>query len=557
VVLRRLDDSFCDPLELRGDSLLGIPGLTQAVRSGNVAVANALGSGLLETSAHMAFLPGLCRALLGEDLRMPSVATWWCGEEQARRYVSEHLDEVVVKPAFPGSAQTPWFPSNMEPDESEELRRAIEANPERFVAQEQVALSTAPVRTESGFAPRHVVLRVFAAWDGVSYSVLPGGLTRVSTGSSSLIVSMQFGGGSKDTWVLEDKGHKPAAQRAVAPPIEKRSAGELPSRVADNLFWLGRYAERVEAGVRLVRALLPGLSGEADYGRTATVETAAHLLAALGYLPPEVADASLGQQLWEVQNTLSNLIYDPARTYGIGWNVKQVRRVAWQLKERLSHDTWRILQQLEEEFSVTAPANPETRLVAQMTLLDRMIVTLSAFAGLVAESITRGYGWRFLEIGKRLERSLQTAALLRAGLVQAPFEIEPYLETLLQIADSSITYRTRYFTALRTDNVLELLLADEGNPRSLAFQLATLVEHLTQLPSNSPTEGKPLQERLAQAMFVAVRGGSIEDLAARDEDGNLASLEDLLRGLLGNIQDLSDAITARHFSHLMTSRFIL
>jgi uncharacterized circularly permuted ATP-grasp superfamily protein/uncharacterized alpha-E superfamily protein len=557
VVVRRLDDDYCDPLELRGDSLLGIPGLTQAVRSGNVAVANALGSGLLESSAHMAFLPGLCRQLFDEDLRMPSVATWWCGEPQAARYVREHFEELVVKPAFPFVAGNPWFPGHMEAAARDELVRALEANPERFVAQEQVSLSTAPVRTDSGFTPRHVVLRVFAAWNGSSYTVMPGGLTRVSTEARSLVVSMQMGGGSKDTWVLEGPGDSLIAQRTVSAPVERRGAGELPSRVADNLFWLGRYTERVEAGVRLVRALLPGLSGEADYGRTTTLETAGRLLAALGYLPAEISSASLSHQLWQVQSLLSGMVYDPAGTSSIGWNLKHVRRVTWQLKERLSLDTWRVLQQLEEEFSVTAPANPETRLVAQMNLLDRVIMTLSAFAGMIAESITRGFGWRFLEIGKRLERALQTAALLRAGLVQAPFEAEPFLETLLHIADSSITYRTRYFTALRTEYVLELLLADEGNPRSLNFQLATLVEHLVQLPRHDKEEGKPLQERIAETMFASVRKASVEDLAARDAQGDLAALEELLRGLLGNLQDLSDAISARHFSHLTTSRLAL
>jgi uncharacterized circularly permuted ATP-grasp superfamily protein/uncharacterized alpha-E superfamily protein len=554
LVLRRMDDDFCDPLELRGDSLLGIPGFAQAVRSGNVAVANALGSGLMETGAHMAFLPGLCRQLLGEDLRMPSVATWWCGQDEPRRYVLEHLDEVVIKPAFPRLGQGAEFPASMNSAAREELARRIEADPEQYVAQEQVALSTAPVRTDHGLTPRHVVLRVFAAWNGDSYEILPGGLTRVSTEASSLVVSMQLGGGSKDTWVLGDKEEFPVHRIASTPVKEPRGSGELPSRVAENLFWLGRYTERVEAGVRLVRALLPGLSGEEDFGRTASLETAIRILAALGYLPTEFPSASLAQQRWQVQQLLSNMVYDPARTSGIGWNLKHVRRVTWPLKERLSQDTWRVLQQLEGEFSTTAPANRETRLVAQMNLLDRVIVTLSAFAGLLMENTTRGYGWRFLDIGKRLERALQTAELLSAALVQAPFEIEPYLETLLQIADSAITYRTRYFTALRAEHVLDLLLADEGNPRSLAFQLATLLEHIQYLPGHDPAEGKSLPEQLAEKALASVRRASIEDLVARDADGNLAELEELTRGLKGTLYDLSDALTAQHFSHLIASR---
>ena len=202
LILRRVDDGFCDPLELRGESLLGVPGLLQAVRAGNIVIANALGSGLLETPAHMAFLPGLCKELLGEELQMPSVATWWCGQEAPLRYVLDHLSEVVIKPAFPRHGKKVEFPAMLDKAGRADLARRIQANPGQFVAQEQVALSTAPVRTEYGIAPRHVVLRVFATWDGESYSVLPGGLTRVSTADKSLVVSMQQGGGSKDTWVI-------------------------------------------------------------------------------------------------------------------------------------------------------------------------------------------------------------------------------------------------------------------------------------------------------------------------------------------------------------------
>ena len=203
VILRRLDDDFCDPLELRGDSLLGVPGLVQAARAGTVFIANCLGSGLVETPALMAFLPGLCRHVLGEELRMPSVATWWCGQDEPRRHVLEHLDTLVIKPAFPRFGQHAEFPGHdVGRRRGARWRRASRRIPTRFVAQEQVDLSTAPVHTHRGLEPRHVVLRVLAAWDGTSYAVLPGGLTRVATGQQSLVVSMQPGGGSKDTWVI-------------------------------------------------------------------------------------------------------------------------------------------------------------------------------------------------------------------------------------------------------------------------------------------------------------------------------------------------------------------
>jgi uncharacterized circularly permuted ATP-grasp superfamily protein/uncharacterized alpha-E superfamily protein len=595
LILRRVDDDFCDPLELRGESLLGVPGLLQAVRAGNVAVANALGSGLMETPAHMAFLPGLCRDLLGEELRMPSVATWWCGQEEPLRYVLEHLDEVVVKPAFPRTGKKVEFPSMLDRAGRADLARRIQANPWQYVAQEQVKLSTAPVRTEYGIAPRHVVVRVFAGWDGESYTMLPGGLTRVSTADKSLVVSMQLGGGSKDTWVLgtdsaasndgalrsavavESDGHRDVAEtisalqipagengaqhRAAPEPIViPRGPGELPSRAADNLYWLGRYAERVEDHVRLVRTLLPGLSGEADFGRSAPLETVTGLLSNMGYLAEEFPSSSIAQQRWQLQRLLTGMVYNPSRSTGIGWNLKQIRRVAWPLKERLSQDTWRVLQQLDMEFSSAGPpVNTDQTFVAEMNLLDHAIVTLSAFAGLLMENTTRGYGWRFLEIGRRLERALQMAHVLDAALARTEIkedsgEIEPRLEVLLQIADSSITYRTRHLTDIQVEYVLELLLADETNPRSVAFQLVALLEQIQHLPGRETDDTASPEHRLVSKALGSVRQAWMSDLATRDAEGRLSALGDLTQQLRGTLYDFSDELTARYLSHLTQSR---
>jgi uncharacterized circularly permuted ATP-grasp superfamily protein/uncharacterized alpha-E superfamily protein len=555
LILRRLDDSFCDPLELRGDSLLGVPGLLEAVRGRAVAVDNALGSGLVETPAHIAFLPGLCRQLLGQELFLPSVATWWCGLEEPRRYVLQHLDKLVIKPAFPRFGRHAEFPVSMDAAARKKLTGRIEAQPEEYVAQEQVALSTAPVRTDTGFAPRHAVLRVFAAWDGQSYTVMPGGLTRVSTEDTSLVVSLQLGGGSKDTWVL---GSPEEASAVPHPPQISIDAyptkGNLPSSVADNLFWLGRYAERVGANVRLVRALLPALSSEQDLGRAASLETALHLLVGLRYLPPEAAAASIGQQLRTVQRLLTDVAYDPSRTFSLGWNLKELRRVAWHLKERLSADTWRVLHQLETEFSRAAPVEANQRYVAQMNLLDGAIMTLSAFDGLLMENTTRGFGWRFLEIGRRMERALQMANLLRSGVAEAPVEIEPYLQILLQIADSSITYRTRYLSFLRTEFVLELLLVDESNPRSVGFQLATLLHQIDRLREHDEARRHLLSWSLATKALSGVRVAQMVELSRRDAGGRLGALEGLIEQLKTDLYDLSDALTADYLSHLKASR---
>ena len=333
------------------------------------------------------------------------------------------------------------------------------------------------------------------------------------------------------------------------------SWANLPSRVADNLFWLGRYAERLENRVRLLRALLPALSGEEDFGRTASLETVVRLLTGLEYLPPEVSDASLGEQLWRVQHLLADMIRDESRPTGLGWNLKQMRRVALQLRERLSADTWRVLQQIEGDFSKSAPTNPDQRYLSEMNMLDGAIMTLSAFVGLVMESTTRGHGWHFLEIGRRLERARHMAQLLQAGVAEAPGEIEPYLQILLHIADSSITYRTRYLTALRTDLVLDLLLVDESNPRSVAFQFAALLGHLEKLPLHDNTVCHLEQELVSRALH-AVRATPMAELSRRDDEGHLAALIELLQQLRGNMYDLSDALAAHYLSPVVSSRFV-
>ncbi len=551
LIFRRQDDAYCDPLELRGDSLLGVPGLLGAVRAGNVTIANSLGSGLIETPAHKAFLPGLCRALLGEDLRLPNVATWWCGQANERQYVIEHLSNLIIKPAFPTFGLTPVIGSQLDASARAALIRQILARPERYIAQEIVKISTAPVWTGEGFAPRHAMLRAFAAWNGDRYEVMPGGLTRVSSSVDSLIVSMQQGGGSKDTWVLGRSGLSAYSPIYLDPednhaPAVALGAGGLPSRVADNLFWLGRYTERVESMIRLLRAVVPALFGEEDFGHNFSLDAVLRLLTGYEYLPAKILVAPLGEQLHQLGALLARLVQDPAGISGLAWNLKQIRRTAWPLKERLSGDTWRVLQQLELEAA--HPSNPfvAQRPASLMLHLDQAITLLSAFAGMVSDSTTRGHGWRFLELGRRLERGLLVTDLLRHGL--APPAAKSSLELILQIADSPITYRSRYLTVLRTRFVLELLLIDETNPRSAAFQIGSLTELAEHLPQGARTAGLSIESRLALKALTAVR---LADPAALE---NHAALAVFLQDLRTDLFDFSEAITGRFFSHVMPSR---
>ena len=338
---------------------------------------------------------------------MPTVATWWCGQEKPLSYAVDHLEELVIKPSFPGTGGDPIFGQELSAAERAGLIAKMRARPGRYVAQEHVDLSTVPVWEEGALQPRHLVMRVFAVSTGSSYLVMPGGLSRISASLSNMVVSMQRGGGSKDTWVLGD-GPAPefSLLRPPTHPLEvSRATFDLPSRVADNLFWLGRYTERVEAVVRITRATLGRVFQEGDSARAAGLNLGLHVLQAMGFLPERSGENT-------PEYDLMAMMYDPA---GLASSIHQVRQVAGLLRDRISVDAWLILNQLDQQFSTHASAEM-MQVGAAQDRLNHAIITLSAFSGLVMEGMTRGDGWRFLDIGRRLERALQMAELLRNSL---------------------------------------------------------------------------------------------------------------------------------------------
>ena len=345
VILRRVDDTFCDPLELRGDSVLGVPGLVEAVRAGNVTMANALGAGLIESAAFMAFLPGLCRHLLGEELKLPSLATWWCGQEKEKDYVIDHLDEIVVKPAFGSRTRQPFFGSRMEPEEKAKLIAAIRENPHRFVGQEQAALSTAPVWANGAPEPRPLVLRAYITAAEDSFAVMPGGLTRISTDAAEIVVSMQEGGGSKDTWVLSDGPvNMISLLTASGHPVRSgASSAELPSRVADNLFWLGRYAERLEGTLRLLRCLVVRLLDESSADGSPELAALARMLVRLDMLPTRFQQRFPARELEQEILALFDKEDRPGSARQI---LNRLRGIVSVTRDRFSADTWSILNKL-------------------------------------------------------------------------------------------------------------------------------------------------------------------------------------------------------------------
>ena len=543
VILRRVDDTFCDPLELRGDSFLGVPGLVEATRAGRVTVANALGSGLLESPAFLAFLPSLCRQLLGEALKLPSVATWWCGQAKEQQHVLDRLGKFVIKPAFGAQARPPVFGGRLAARERVNLVAAMRARPHEFVGQEEVPLATAPVWLNGRFEPRRVALRAYVSATRDGFTVMPGGLTRVSPSAENPVVSMQSGGGSKDTWVLS---HGPVAPVSLLtstgqPVSVARVAAELPSRVADNLFWLGRYAERLEDTARVLRCVIVRLADEASSESSPELTALAQMLVHLELLPEKFAARV---PLPELEREILQLIYHPQRGGSVRDLVLRIRHLASIVRDRFSADTWRILNQLQLD-SRTKPGR--IPLANALALLNTLIMDLAAFSGMEMENMTRGHGWRFLDFGRRLERAAKLVGVVHAAL-RPDIKTGSVLEPLLEIADSSMTYRRRYFAQAQLASVLDLLLADAGNPRSLAFQLAALTAHATQLPRDPRAPAVLAEVRRLNHLTTVLRDADLPALARAREAGDAAATAAWLDQFVTGLVALSDELTHYYFS---------
>lgn len=589
VILRRVDDDFCDPLELRNDSILGVPGLVEAVRAGNVVVANALGSGLVQSPAFMSFLPGLCKHLLSEPLKLPSVATWWCGQKAAREHVLKNLGQLVVKPAFR---------THLELAEagSEELKRRIEFDPDLFVAQERVELSTAPAWGKNSLVAQPISLRVFLVADGSGgYRVMPGGLTRGLPESGGSFISMQRGGGSKDTWIPSTTPVEEVTLLSGAGQnIELRRTGNnLPSRLADNFFWLGRYSERADATSRLLRSALLRFNPERAGGEKSLFAPLLQTLETQGQLPGISKKPELWANAEAFEAELLAAIFDPSRGGSLRQTAEQLQRLAMLVRDRTSNDMWRVLSQIgdrlggsdvlvakgggdaslpggsgqqgEEVFAgrdqgVTAMsgdgASRQRRVMLAgdaVGVLNQTLIGLAAFQGLARENMTRAQAWRFLDMGLRLERAVYLCTLLDATLRAAEADNPSVLEAVLEVADSSITYRSRYNLLPHLPAVFDLVLLDDKNPRSVLFQIEQLAKHFERLPKERE-DAAGSGKGILQKCLARLKSADTRELASVKENLTASQLGDIIQQTLRELPKLSDAIAAGYFAHSMISR---
>jgi uncharacterized circularly permuted ATP-grasp superfamily protein/uncharacterized alpha-E superfamily protein len=533
VLWRRVDADFVDPLELNNASRLGVPGLLEAIRSGGVVVANSPGSGLVESPALLSFLPALCRKLLGESLKLPNVATWWCGQPAERAMVERNMHDLAIAGAFTDGGRGPasFGPrllADLDPRSRDELTTALRERPVDFVGQEVVSLSTTPVWRDGRLAPSPFILRVYAAATEDGWRIMPGGFCRTSDRMDARAIFMGESARTADVWVLADGPVERISLMADREDVKvRRILGHLPSRAADNLFWLGRYLERAEATLRLVRSLCTSLmdSEAALHGSGETLERLQSLLITWGAVDEEVRGG-------RAADAASDALYDEAAYGSVIALVRDARRTAASMRERLSADFWTLLVDLENRLGGHVGERPSE--ASALEAAEQSLQALAGLSGLAQENMNRVAGWRFFDMGRRIERGINACRFMRQ-FADANATLDD-LDLLLDLADSQITYRARYLIGLALKPVRDLIVLDPFNPRSLAFQVAALKDHVAALPT------------LVADGMLEEPGRLLARLASEVETEDAGRLDS--RKALGfeqKLLQLSDAVAVRYF----------
>lgn len=568
LIVRAIEGHKADPLELAADGFEGTVGLVEACRQNPDMMVNALGTAVVENRGLSGYLGSLAQKFLGEDLALPDTPRLWLGDPQARDEVLANLDQYIIHNAqegtgSPGEAAPGRSIAGMSEAEMAALETDIRFNGSRLVAERPVGFATAPAWTPDGLLPEHYALRVYVSLIGDSFAVMPGGLA-LSVDDGSTVALTSTAARSRDVWVvgqdrvLPNISLKRLASRATT---VQRSAQALPSRAADNLFWLGRYVERADGTLRVMRQAIQRSAADL-LAVSSSQRPIKSLRAILEKESARSADAPAhdGQPdaLWEL---LIELCASPDTVQGLPKTFQNMRNIAVQCRDRLSEDSWRILTSISSDsiakelppLSIGKDALP-TALAAQSldiveaaeSLLDR----LAAFAGMSHENMTRNRGWLFLDLGRRIERALQLATLLLTLFETSEGDDldSDDMVFALQSADSFITFRSRYRFAPQLHLVLDLLVIDELNPRSLAYQLAAISDHIGELPKSSDDAVRSPDQRLALELLTKVRLADVKSLAAADKNGQRVALKKLFSEIVTELPRLSELVSRHYFS---------
>ncbi len=531
VILRRVDDGLCDPLELNGASVSGVAGLVNAARAKTVSIVNPLGSGLAEIPVLRAFIHGISRFFNGEDLLLPSVAAWWCGQEREKNYVLDHLSELKIYDVT-GKKVRP-------------TRDDIESAPARYVAQERVNASLAPALQNGVPVPARARLRFHLIYENGGYRVIKGGLAFTQAAAPAV----------RDIWVETPKTAETAVVPPVAPPAAKpaRTTFELTSGIADNMFWLGRNLERGEQLARLSRVAVERMTEGPEIPEPNDAATLLSVLALAGHLPfDDYRDPAVRKK---AMKGLRDVIASPDYGFGLRFLFSRLRDMADLLHDRLSMDTWELFRRLP---SLLPPADANPPILQNR--LNEIILCQNALAGLICEDMTRDHGWRFLEIGKRLERAMQILTLMSGIGFCANNGFNASLETMLETMDSRMTYRARYMSVPTVPLVFDLLVCDDSNPRALVYQVLKLAENIAVLKRESRLPDLFSKESaLLENVIEHIRSLDVSKLAEQGRTPDDAvvlnpAFAAITDGLRVKLQEFSDTLTLSCFVHAVSTR---
>ncbi len=554
VVLRRIDDIYADPVELKSDSRLGVPGLLEVVRAGRVIVANPMGSGLLENPALLRYLPQIGSHFLGREPKLASVPTYWCGDPQDMSYVLDNLERLVIKPAYRKAGSESLFGSQLDEAQRSQLRDKLRHNPLHFVAQEYIQPSTTPAWNQGKLIPRPSVLRGFSVASSSSYNVMPGGLTRSCSGGNSLNLSNVHGAVSKDTWIIASEPEKQVSLReapAWTPVASRPQRAAFPCRVVENLFWMGRYAERAESALRLLRTVFVQFNSTyhmPEQTRQILLRTVTEVTTT--YPGFSAVDSTVFAQ---PETELLAIILDAQRNGSVSSNLNALLGCSEQVRELLSADTQRVINDLRDELAGLDDSLQSGLNAAPEEALDPLVTTLLALSGLWQESMVRGLGWRFMDMGRRVEKALQAIRLLRASLVTVLPDDEQLrvLEAVLLSSETLITFRRRCSSDSDVARGLELLLHDGSNPRSVFYQVELLRQHLNELPSSAHGTGLAEEDRYLLEASSAIQLSHLNDLVVEDASTlTRPGLDQLLARLQHLLQETSTVISSKYFDQV-------
>jgi uncharacterized circularly permuted ATP-grasp superfamily protein/uncharacterized alpha-E superfamily protein len=544
VIYRRVDGEYCDPLELRADSALGVAGLIAAARSGNVVILNLPGSAVIETPAFAPFLPAIARRLLDEELKLPAVTTWWCGQDMPLREALSTPDKFVFQPSF--SSDAPLIdPATMSVEDKTEFLTRLTATPSEFVAVERVHHSRTPVFGDKGLEPRPVVLRTCAISVGDTWRTLPGGVARIADCGGDQRPVFRQGGLVKDVWILKEDTAGEASAGGGLVELRKlhRVADAVGSRAADNLYWFGRYMERIDSGLRQFRAvtarLTRGTPGPRD---VMELQRLARLLQATEWLDEAQALAPVDSTAFVTGITKAlgpRGVVEEYRT--------SLRQLGIALRDRLSQDMWRVVSGFSRALQ---PG--ETDFDQALGNLDAAVLNMATLSGLVAENMTRGMGWRFLEIGRRIERAMAICSYIEGLFGDRPERVELSVRISLELCDSIITHRRRFPMDSYTLPALDVIMTDGPNPRSLLYQLEALRNELDGLISHDPLAK---ERELIDRHLAALRAPA--PFAEAQASDRLTELTEGARACRVDLGLLSDALSRNYFTHVNAPQTIV